>query len=80
MIEDLKNIELNALPVYDVKTKIKTYGDRVHTYFRRLNVPEDGLKCKSFQIISIDSVLVYKNKYYLKEYSLDDNLFEYDKN
>ena len=28
-IEDLKNIELNALPVYDdrcIKTKIKTYG------------------------------------------------------
>ena len=28
-IEDLKNIELNALPVYDdryIKTKIRTYG------------------------------------------------------
>ena len=29
-IEDLKNIELNALPVYDdryIKTKIRTYSD-----------------------------------------------------
>ena len=43
-IEDLKNIELNALPVYDdryIKIKIRTYGDKVYTYFRSLNVPED---------------------------------------
>ena len=29
-IDDLKNIELNTLPVYDdryIKTKIRTYGD-----------------------------------------------------
>ena len=35
-IEDLKNIKLNALPVYDdryIKTKIKTYGDNVCTNF-----------------------------------------------
>ena len=35
-IEDLKNIELNALPVYDdryIKTKIRTYGDKVYTNF-----------------------------------------------
>ena len=32
-IEDLKDIELNALPVYDnryTKTKIRTYGDTVY--------------------------------------------------
>ena len=31
-IEDLKNIEINALPVYDyryVKTKIRTYDDNI---------------------------------------------------
>ena len=35
-IEDLKNIELNALPVYDdryIKTKIRTYGDKVNTSY-----------------------------------------------
>ena len=35
-IKDLKNIELNALPVYDdryIKTKIRTYGDKVYTNF-----------------------------------------------
>ena len=43
-IEDLKNVELNALPVYDdryIKTKIRTYGDKVYTNFCGLNVPGD---------------------------------------
>ena len=34
-IEDLKNIELNALPVYDdryIKTKIGTCGHKVYTF------------------------------------------------
>ena len=93
-IEDLKNIELNALPVYDnryIKTKIRTYNDKVYTNFRGLNVPEDGIECESFTVISIDSLLVYENKYYLRVYLdncdnkiaikqmadyLDDNLFE----
>ena len=41
---------MNDLPVYHnryVKTKIRTYGDKVYTSFRGLNVPEDG-ECKSF--------------------------------
>ena len=40
-IEDLKNIKLKALPVYDdryIKTKTRTFGDKVHTDFR-------GLRC-----------------------------------
>ena len=67
-IEDLKNIKLNTLPVYDdryIKTKIKTYGDKVYTNFRGLNMPED---CESFTVISIDSLLVYDSKYYLQVY------------
>ena len=42
-IEDLNNTELNDLPFYDdkyIKTKIKTFGDKVYTNFRGLNVPE----------------------------------------
>ena len=43
----LKKIELNALLVYDdryIKTKIRTYSDKVYTNFRGLNVPEDDIK------------------------------------
>ena len=62
-IQNLKNIELNALPVYDyryIKTKIRTYGNKVYTYFRGLNVPEDDIEFESFTIISIDFLFVYK--------------------
>ena len=70
-IGDLKNIELNALPVYDdryLKTKIRTSVDKGHANFRGLNVLEDDVECASFTAISIDSLLVYKNKYYLQVY------------
>ena len=70
-IEDLKYIELNYLPVYDrryMKTKIRTYGEKVYTNFHGLNVPEDNIECWSFTVISIDSLFVYENKYYLQVY------------
>ena len=70
-IQDLKSIELNALSIYDdkyIKTKTRTYGDKVYTNFCGLNVPEDDIECESFTVISIDSLLKYKNKYYLQVY------------
>ena len=70
-IEDLTNIELNTLPVYDdryIKTKIRTYGGKVYTNFWGLNVSEDDTECESLTVISIDYLLVYENKYYLKVY------------
>ena len=76
------------------KTKIRTYGDKVYTNFCGLNVLEDDIECKSFAVIYIDSLLVYKSKYYLQIYldncaykvvdkqmidCLRDNLFEADR-
>ena len=61
-IEDLKNIELNALPVNDsryIKTKMRTYDDKVYNCFHGLNVLEDEIKCESFTVISTDSLLIY---------------------
>ena len=49
-IEDLKNIELNALLVYDdrfIKPKIRTYGNKVYTNFHGLNVAEEVIECES---------------------------------
>ena len=46
-IEDLNNIELNDLPLYDdkyTKNKLKAYGDKVCTNFRGLNVTEDNIE------------------------------------
>ena len=51
-IEDLKNIKLKALPIYDdryINTKIMTYGDKLYTNFRGLNVPEDDIECECLQ-------------------------------
>ena len=70
-IEDLKNIELNALPVYDDryrKNKIRTYGHKIYTNFCDSNVPEDDIEYKCFTVISIASLLVYDKKYYLQVY------------
>ena len=62
--------ELNALPVYDDryinKTKIKIYSNKGYINLCGLNVPEDDIECKYFIVISIVSLLVYNNKYYLQ--------------
>ena len=76
-IEGLKNIQLNALPVYDgryIKTKRRTYADKVYTNFCGLNVSEEYMECKFFTVISIDFVLAYENKHYLQVY-LDTMVF-----
>ena len=47
---------------------MRTFGNNVYTNFRGLNVLEDDIKCESFAVISIDSLLVYDKKYYLQVY------------
>ena len=74
-IDQIEEIEknLNALPVYDgryIKTKIRTFGDKVYTNFRGINLPKSNIKCESYIVISIDSLLVYEEKYYLQAYHL----------
>ena len=67
----LKNIALNALPVYDgryIKSEIRTCGNKVCNNFRGLNVPEEEIEYESLPVISIDSLLVYENKYYTQVY------------
>ena len=62
---------MNALPFYDdrsIKTKIRTYGDKVYTNFCGLNVSENDIEYESFTVISIYYFLVYENKYYLQVY------------
>ena len=70
-IEDLNDIEFNALPVYGIrytKNRLRTYGDKVLANFCGLKVPQDGVEYEWFTIISIDPLLVYENKYYLQVY------------
>ena len=77
-----------------IKNKIRTYGGKVYSNFRGLNVSEVDIECESFTVISIDSLIVYESKYYLQVYLdnraykiaskqmtdyLDVNLFETDR-
>ena len=74
----LENIKLNALLVYDdryIKTKIRTYSDKVYTNSRDLNMLEDDIECESFTVISIDSLLMYDKKYYFQVY-LDNQAYK----
>ena len=74
-----------------MKSKIRTYGDKIYTNVRGVNVTEDDIEWESFTIISINSILAYDKKYYIQAYLnncvykivnkqmtdyLDENLFE----
>ena len=71
-LENLKNIELHALPVYgdrNIKTKIRTYFNKFCTTVCELNVSEDNIQLiiyKYFTVSSIDILLLYKTKHYLQ--------------
>ena len=82
---------LEKYKAISTKTEVEMYGHKIYTNLYGLNVPEDDPKFKSFTVISIDSLLVYDNKYYLQIYLdscaykivskqmidyLDENLFE----
>ena len=58
-----------------MKSKTRTYGNKVYTNFRGFNVAEDDIEWKSFTIISIDSLLVHKSMYYLQVY-IDNCIYE----
>ena len=65
---------LDSLSVFDdryIKAKIRIYVGTAYNNFRGLNVPEHGVERESFTVTSINSLLVYDNKYYLQIY-LDD--------
>ena len=73
-----------------MKNRISSNSDKVHTNFGGWNMPRDNVECEHFTIISIDSLLVWENKYCLQIYldkcvykksskqitdHLDENLF-----
>ena len=74
-ITELKNTELNALPACDryIKTKVRTYSEKVDSNFCGLYLPEDEytecIECEPFtQSCLLFSHTLYENKYYLEVY------------
>lgn len=75
-IEDLKGVKLFTLSVHDdeyIRSKIKADSKKVDTYFHGLGIPEYEAECEGYTITSVNSLLVYENKYCLQVY-LDECL------
>ena len=52
-IEDLKNIKLNALLDYEdrhINSRLRTFGDKVYTNFRDLDVSEIDIECEAMHL------------------------------
>ena len=47
-----------------IKTKIKVYGDRVHTNFQDKKVPQENASYKCLSLIMLDSVIRSNKKFY----------------
>ena len=61
--------EFDSEPVYGdvdkyIKTKIKTYGDKVNTNFQDQKVPKENASYKCISLIMLDSVIRVNKKYY----------------
>ena len=68
-ITSLMNMEFDSEPVYGdndkhIKTKIKSYGDKVNTNFEGKIIPKENASYKSSPLIMLDSVIRVSKKYY----------------
>ena len=66
---NLMNIEFDSEPVCSdddiyIKTKIKTYEDRVNTNFQGKKMPKENVLYKWLSLIMSDSVIRVNKKYY----------------
>ena len=68
-VGNLLNIESDSEPVYGdvdkyIKTKLKTYGDKVNTNFQGQKVPKENASYKCISLVMLDSVIRVNKKYY----------------
>ena len=68
-IKNLLNIKFDSEPVYGdddkyIKTKIKTYGDKVNTNFQGKKVPKESASYKCLLLIMLESVIKANKKNY----------------
>ena len=61
-ISSLMNIEFDSEPVYGdsdkyIKTKIKSYGDKLNTNFEIKKIPKENTSYKCLSLIWLDSLL-----------------------
>ena len=66
---NLINMKLDSEPVYgnndkQIKTKIKTYRDKIKSVFKDKKVPKENTSSKCLSLIMLDSVIRTNKKYY----------------
>ena len=64
-------IKFDSEPVYGdndkyIKTKIKSYGDKINTNFQGEKVPKENASYKCLSLIMLDSVIRVNKNYYLQ--------------
>ena len=72
--------EFDSEPVYDdndkyIKTKIKSYGDKINTNIQGKKIPKENTSYKSLSLIMLDSIIRVNKKHYpqtlLEEYKYE---------
>ena len=74
-IKNLIKKEVNSEPVYNdkyIKTKIKSYSDRVYTNFQHNKIPKDNEYCVCLSVILLDFIFVNLNKEYYPQIFLEE--------
>ena len=61
-VSNLMNIKFDSEPVYGdtdkyIKTKIKSYGDKVNKNFQDKKIPKENASYKCLSLIMLDSVI-----------------------
>ena len=76
-VGNLLNIEFDSEPVYGdvdkyIKTKIKTYRDKVNTNFQGQKVPKENASYKCISLIMLDSTLLEECKYVIRKNKMEN--------
>ena len=61
-VSSLMNTEFDSEPVYGdndkyIKTKIKSYGDKINTNFQGKKIPKENVSYKCLSLIMPDSII-----------------------
>ena len=83
-VSNLLNIKSDSEPVYGdndkyIKTKIKSYGDKVNTKFQRNKIPKESASNKCLSLIILDSV-TRANKRFFPQTLLEDCKYKITRN
>ena len=82
-VSRLMNIKFDGKSVYGdsdkyIKTKIKSYGDKINTNFQGKKIPKENASYTCLSLIMLDSVIRANKRYYLQ--LLEEYKYEMKKN